>query len=268
MPVPSPPETEAPNPERIGAREDFARELTLLRLRAGLTVRQVATRSDTFRNHSTIGDWFAGRGLPSTSSRELLVRVLAACGVDDPALVTLWLSAWQRVRRTPGRRPRGPEPYRGLAGFEPEHAEWFFGREALTRELVDRLAAVDEDAAGTAGVQVVVGVSRIGQVVAAARRTGPRGASRRASRSRLVDDPARPRAQCDAATRHRPRRRTPRRWRPSRRRAAGPGRRRPGGMPSRVAAQKVSVSATTMVAFSCWAQAVGDVGIGQGGGRR
>ncbi|MEU8385787.1 helix-turn-helix transcriptional regulator [Streptosporangium sp. NPDC048865] len=111
MPVPGSPETEEPDPERIAAREDFARELTLLRLRAGLTVRQVAAKSDTFRNHSTIGDWFAGRGLPSTSSRELLVRVLAACGADDPALVARWLSAWQRVRLIPGRRPREPEPY-------------------------------------------------------------------------------------------------------------------------------------------------------------
>ncbi|MFF5249185.1 hypothetical protein ACFY3V_33320 [Streptosporangium sp. NPDC000095] len=167
MPVPRSPEGETegetPNPERIRVRDDFARELTLLRLRAGLTVRQVAAGSDTFRNHSTIGDWFAGRGLPSTSSRELLIRVLAVCGVDDPGLVARWLSAWQRVRRTPGRRPRDPEPYRGLAGFEAEHAEWFFGREALTRELVDRLAARDGDIEGAVGVQVVVGVSGSGK---------------------------------------------------------------------------------------------------------
>ncbi|GAA4552005.1 nSTAND1 domain-containing NTPase [Amycolatopsis samaneae] len=36
-------------------------------------------------------------------------------------------------------RPRCP--YRGLAAFRPEDAEWFFGRERLTAELLDRVAA-------------------------------------------------------------------------------------------------------------------------------
>ncbi|MEU7909238.1 helix-turn-helix domain-containing protein [Actinoplanes sp. NPDC049118] len=141
-------------------REDFGRELTLLRQEAGLSVRQVASQTGSYRNHSTIGDWFAGRGLPAASSRELLVQVLRVCGVTDPASVSAWVAAWQRLRRAPGPRPLGPEPYRGLASFEPEHADWFFGREALTAELIGRLATAH--AAG-GGMQVVVGASGSGK---------------------------------------------------------------------------------------------------------
>src|SRR5204863_8940650 len=45
-----------------------------------------------------------------------------------------------RVRRAPGRRPSdAPVPYRGLESFQPEHAQWFHGRDQLTRVLVDRV---------------------------------------------------------------------------------------------------------------------------------
>ncbi|MEU4217258.1 helix-turn-helix domain-containing protein [Actinoplanes sp. NPDC026623] len=141
-------------------RDDFGRELTLLRQGAGLSVRQVAAQTGSYRNHSTIGDWFAGRGLPAAASRELLVQVLRACGVTDPVPLAAWVAVWQRLRQTPGPRPLGPEPYRGLASFEPEHADWFFGREALTAELIDRLAA---GYAAGGGMQIVVGASGSGK---------------------------------------------------------------------------------------------------------
>ncbi|MDG6106589.1 hypothetical protein Daura_28485 [Dactylosporangium aurantiacum] len=149
--------SDLPDPSRIGSRVAFSRELTLLRQRAGLTVREVAASTGDFRNHSTVGDWFAGRGLPSAASRELLVRVLAACGVDDPQP---WLHAWEGLRRLPGPRARGPAPYRGLAGFEAEHAEWFFGREAMTAQLLGRLTALHETGGGCL---VVVGASGSGK---------------------------------------------------------------------------------------------------------
>jgi transcriptional regulator with XRE-family HTH domain len=148
------------SPGRIGTRQDFARELTLLRERAGLTVRQIASKVGVQGAHSTIGDWFAGRGLPSITSRDLLVRVLAACGVRDAELIEQWLQAWRRVRRVPGPRSGGPEPYRGLASFQVDDASWFFGRRALTGQLLARLA--DLHAAG-GGVQVVVGASGSGK---------------------------------------------------------------------------------------------------------
>src|SRR5215468_6628186 len=158
--VSSPDEVDLPQPGRVRARPDFARELTLLRERAGLTVRQVAARADARSAHSTIGDWFAGRGLPSPTSSDLLVRVLEVCGVGDAVLVEQWLQAWRRVRRAPGPRAAGPEPYRGLASFQVEDADWFFGRRKLTDQLIGRLA--DLHAAG-GGVQVVVGASGSGK---------------------------------------------------------------------------------------------------------
>jgi transcriptional regulator with XRE-family HTH domain len=146
--------------DHVRTRQDFARELTLLREQAGLTVRQVADKAGVYGAHSTIGDWFAGRGLPSTSSGDLLVQVLEVCGVTDAGSVEQWRQAWRRVRRAPGRRAAGPEPYRGLASFQPEDAEWFFGRDRLIRELVDRLA--DLHAAG-GGALLVVGASGSGK---------------------------------------------------------------------------------------------------------
>ncbi|KAA9376471.1 helix-turn-helix domain-containing protein [Microbispora cellulosiformans] len=129
-----------PDPGRIRDREGFARELTMLRERAGLTVRQVAMRAGTPGAHSTIGDWFAGRGLPSLALRELFERVLTVCGAAE---VAAWVDAWQRVRRGRSRRRAGVEPYRGLAGFEAEHAAWFFGRDALTERLLRAVTELD-----------------------------------------------------------------------------------------------------------------------------
>jgi hypothetical protein len=93
------------------------------------------------------------------ASRELLVKVLRVCGVGDAELVEQWLQAWRRVRRAPGHRA-GPQPYRGMASFQPEDAAWFFGRRALTDQLLARL--VDLHTAG-GGVHVVVGASGSGK---------------------------------------------------------------------------------------------------------
>ncbi|PRY39739.1 hypothetical protein [Umezawaea tangerina] len=144
-------------PEGIRSRREFAEALTGVRVGVGLTVRQVAVRAGAGGAHSTVGDWFSGRGLPSTSSRDLLVRVLRACGVVEAGP---WLEAWQRVRLVPGPRPGGVEPYRGLASFDAEHAEWFFGREALTAELV---ACVRADVEAGGGIRLVVGASGSGK---------------------------------------------------------------------------------------------------------
>jgi WD40 repeat protein/transcriptional regulator with XRE-family HTH domain len=132
------PGSEVPDPGRISSPQDFGRELTLARRRAGLTVRQVARASGI--PVSTAGDYFAARHLPPASQPELLPRLLAACGITDEAQVNRWLDALGRVRRPPGRRPgHAQAPYRGLASFQPEDAAWFFGREELALHLV-RLA--------------------------------------------------------------------------------------------------------------------------------
>ena len=135
-----------PDPDLIATRSDLARELTRLRERAGLTVRDVA-RTVGIRD-STAGGYFSGRHLPR--ALPLLAELVRACGVTDPAEVEGWVRALARVRRQPGPRPAGePVPYRGLATFEPADERWFHGREALTRVLLDRVR-------GPAGIPLVV----------------------------------------------------------------------------------------------------------------
>lgn len=147
------------DPRTIRTRAEFGQALTTLRMGAGLTVRQVASRAGANGAHSTIGEWFAGRGLPSTSSRGLLIRVLSACGVGA-AEIEGWLWAWQRLRRSPGPRPVGETPYPGLASFQPEDAAWFHGRGALTEQLIHRVTELADEGGG---LQFVVGASGSGK---------------------------------------------------------------------------------------------------------
>ena len=125
---------------------DFGRELTAARLHAGRTIRQVARESGL--PISTTGDYFSGRHLPGPGQRELLVKILQACGETDPLRVAQWAEALNRARRMPGRRAASADiPYRGLARFEPEDERWFFGRE----EIAERLASLAaQDAASRA----------------------------------------------------------------------------------------------------------------------
>ena len=129
------PGDEEPDPRRIASQPDFGRELTLVRQRAGLTVREVARAVGI--PASTTGDYFAGRHLPPPSQPGLLTRILRVCDETDPARLREWVSALNRIRRGPGRRPTAATaPYRGLASFQPEDAAWFFGREAITARLI------------------------------------------------------------------------------------------------------------------------------------
>ena len=134
---------DSPDPDRIATQQDFGRELTAVRKRAGLTVRQVARASGL--PVSTVGDYFSGRHLPADGRPEQLLGILRACGETDPALLERWVGAVQRARRPPGRRPGGADaPYRGLAKFEREDSRWFFGREDVT-DLLAGLADEPSD---------------------------------------------------------------------------------------------------------------------------
>lgn len=177
------------DPGRVATQQDFGRELALLRLAAGLTVRQVARRAAL--PASTAGDYFAGRHLPPPSQPDVLRRLLRACGVTDAEPLGQWQDAAARARRgrDPGRRdpaapapagaapaggtgppggpgvPRGPAPYggpapyRGLASFQPGDAEWFFGRE----NLIERLAGLAASASAAGQPLAVVGQSGSGK---------------------------------------------------------------------------------------------------------
>jgi WD40 repeat protein/energy-coupling factor transporter ATP-binding protein EcfA2 len=146
------------DPGRVQTREDFARELTLLRERAGLTVRDVAKAINV--PDSTVGGYFSGRYLPPVKPRSLVVSLLRACGEMDAVLIEDWMDALSRVRRAPGPRPAGaPVPYRGLASFQPEDAGWFYGRQRLTDALLSHLRS--QYSAG--GLLVAVGSSGSGK---------------------------------------------------------------------------------------------------------
>ncbi|GIH23434.1 hypothetical protein Aph01nite_17440 [Acrocarpospora phusangensis] len=126
-----------PDPDRVVTREDLARELTLLRNSARKTIRELGKAVGV--PYGTLGGWFRGANLPLASQADQYERVLVTCGVTEKDDLDRWVQALLRVRRLPGRRPGDQmAPYRGLESFQPEHAEWFFGRDDLTRRLLDR----------------------------------------------------------------------------------------------------------------------------------
>ena len=139
--------------EQITTVEEFARELTAVRERAGLTVRRLQALTGIV--HSTLGGYFSGRHSPPVNSLELVLR---ACGVSDAAELAAWREALLRTRRRPRRRilPAG-DPYRGLESFGTDDAQWFFGRDDLTAEIVGSLRARG------AGALFVVGPSGSGK---------------------------------------------------------------------------------------------------------
>lgn len=127
------------DPAQIDSRTALARALTNLRERAGLTVRQVAVATGI--SLSTLSGYYSGRHVPQVRPPNVLRDILRACGVTEEVVVAQWTQALVRVRRRPGRPAAGtPSPYRGLACYEPEHADWFFGREAVVDAVLSRLA--------------------------------------------------------------------------------------------------------------------------------
>ena len=147
-----------PDPARIASPQDAGRELTLARMRAGLTVREVAKRAGI--PVSTAGDYFSGRHLPPPTQPDLLPRLLRACGISAEAELQGWADAVAATRRPPGRRAAATRPpYQGLASFQPADARWFFGRTALT----DRLAAMATAAGADGRPLMLVGASGSGK---------------------------------------------------------------------------------------------------------
>ena len=144
------------DPELIHTRHELASALTSLREAAGLSLRRLATLVDA--PLGTLGGYFSGQHLPTVAQTPLFRKVLHACGVTDPAGLESWLAAVSRVRRQPARRSQSgsqPAPFRGLESFQPEDADWFYGREALTEVLLDQ--------ARSGGVFAVVGASGSGK---------------------------------------------------------------------------------------------------------
>jgi WD40 repeat protein/transcriptional regulator with XRE-family HTH domain len=123
-------------------RGDFGQLLSRLRRSAGRSIREVsaATRIPV----ATLGDYFNGKHLPPARDHTL-ERILEACGVTGDETVQAWLAALERVRVPPGRPAAGqPAPYRGLAFFRTEDADWFFGRAELSARLAERAGQMRE----------------------------------------------------------------------------------------------------------------------------
>lgn len=138
----------------VATRTELKEALARLRASTHLTIREIAQKVDM--PSSTVGGYFSCRSLPNPAQFDQFARILTACGVSCPEQSAAWLDAVRRVRRTPGRPAAGSAPYRGLVAFQPEDAEWFFGREALAETLFERITA------GT-GPLMVVGPSGCGK---------------------------------------------------------------------------------------------------------
>ncbi len=168
------------------ARVGFARRLRALMDASGLSVRglEVASARTPRRRtgqrpirlpRGTVGGMTSpsSPSLPEQHNFEVFVdtclRVAAAAGrvlPDGLGEREAWDEAYRELReqteeRGPAavRAPRPaepPAPYRGLETFGPEDADYFFGRDALTAALLDRMT-------GTGGLLIVLGPSGSGK---------------------------------------------------------------------------------------------------------
>ncbi|RSM55833.1 hypothetical protein DMB66_35195 [Actinoplanes sp. ATCC 53533] len=117
----------------------LAAELRQLREKAGKPgYRQMAARVNY--SVATLSAAASGRRLPTL---EVTLAYVAACDGDPGEWERRWREA-ERLSVTPAEEPdpaNGHEraPYPGLATFQPEDAEVFFGRAALVEELARRL---------------------------------------------------------------------------------------------------------------------------------
>jgi WD40 repeat protein len=121
---------------RGGPVEHLAAGLRELREKAGRPgYRQMAARANY--SVATLSAAASGRRLPTL---DVTLAYVAACGGDRDD----WERRWREAERrsVPDLSPAdedGRPPYPGLAMFQPEDADVFFGRAALVNDLVRRL---------------------------------------------------------------------------------------------------------------------------------
>ena len=121
----------------LATREEFAAALTALRNRLGLTVRDVSRRTGI--PSATLGGYFSGRHLPPVSQPEAFAALLSSLGVPEDEHDD-WREALIGLRTAAGPRAEGDaSPFRGLLRFDVDDADWFFGREEVTDDLVARV---------------------------------------------------------------------------------------------------------------------------------
>lgn len=134
------PRPEAPLGDDDSVVTRFAAGLRQLRKSAASPpYRQLAR--EAHYSATTLADAAAGRRFPSLAVTLAYVR---ACGGDPAEWEERWHAAAAEALReaeAADSRPVADErcPYVGLAAFGPEDAEWFFGREQLTKDLEQRV---------------------------------------------------------------------------------------------------------------------------------
>ncbi|MEU0877253.1 helix-turn-helix domain-containing protein [Lentzea sp. NPDC005914] len=126
----------------------FARELRSLRERAGKpTYRQLS--SLTHYSEAALSQAAGGRKLPTLQVTLAYVR---ACGGSEEEWERRWYAT---AADEPQTEPDTSSPYAGLAAFQQEDADRFFGRDHLVAQL--------EDHVGEHRVVLVVGASGAGK---------------------------------------------------------------------------------------------------------
>lgn len=147
------------DPDEINSRIDLGLALTHVRDKARMTIREVSARTKI--SVSTLSGYYSGKHLPQVHPPGVLRSILRVCGVSDEAIVERWDRALVRVRRRPGRTAADtPSPYLGLACYQPEHADWFYGRDRLVDVVLARLT---ENHRSGHGPLFVIGTSGSGK---------------------------------------------------------------------------------------------------------
>ncbi len=184
--------------EDLGPRDVFAQRFAVLYAEAGgpplsqviMTVGQTGQIEEVGRpvrvTVERVNDWRRGRNVPAgfaTLAAVLSVRIgHARKARPRPCLEGLydmvtWRRLWEQALASPVAAPgagpatsagpgltRGPGetevcPYKGLAAFSEQDADWFFGREHATATLLARL----HGALSTGGIVMLVGASGAGK---------------------------------------------------------------------------------------------------------
>ncbi|MDX2937907.1 hypothetical protein [Streptomyces ipomoeae] len=122
---------ETPLDPTAGPVQRLAHELRELRRAAGSPSYRALAEGARF-TAATLSKAARGEQLPSLAVLQAYVR---ACGGDPAEWETRWKEAEAAVAREPREDEDATPPYRGLARFEPDDRELFFGRNRLVAEL-------------------------------------------------------------------------------------------------------------------------------------
>ncbi|MDX3841480.1 WD40 repeat domain-containing protein [Streptomyces europaeiscabiei] len=130
---------ERPLDPAAGPVQRLAHELRELRRTAGSPSYRAMAEGAAGFSATTLSQAAAGERLPSLA---VVLGYVRACGGDPGA----WEPRWKEAEAEAGAAAADdggddPAPYRGLARFEPDDHELFFGRDRLVEELCGLVAA-------------------------------------------------------------------------------------------------------------------------------